>query len=113
MAPVSEDANAVSACHNGVKVVSQLMEGDSDVDVLLDGEGWLDVECDLGDDAESAETDEVQRVLSTVMSSRAVTAVARLPLWSPELWVEVLHVPTMESCVSEARLWRAKFLLAR
>jgi len=58
VAPVSEDADAVSACHDGVEVASQLVEGDSDVDVLLDGEGWLDGECDLGDDAESAETDE-------------------------------------------------------
>ena len=45
--------------------------------------------------------------------SRAETAVARLPFFSPEPCVAVLHAPATEICGNEARLCSAKPLPSR
>ena len=44
---------------------------------------------------------------SDVTSSSPATAVARLPLATPEPWVAVATAPATEMCGSEARLCRA------
>ena len=55
--PIREQTDAVGAGFDGLKVVLYLIQGHVQVNVLPHHVGRLNVECDLGDDAERAQPD--------------------------------------------------------
>src|SRR5262249_51713782 len=68
--PISEQADAVTARHNGFKVLFQFAEGQVLINMLPDLIAWLHVECHLGYDAESAESHHCAEELVAVLFLR-------------------------------------------
>ena len=118
--PVGKEADAVGAGHDLIEVVFQLRQGQVFVHVLAHIIRRHQIEGQAGDHPEPAQPDDRPRELSpcssrdrtttapsAVTSSSADTAVARLPLSSPEPCVAVAQAPATEIWGNEARLGSA------
>ena len=117
VAPAGEHAHAVARGRSR-RTASAAALGEILEDALAHLVGGFDVQGDAGDRAQRAQPDDeavevgvasggAEELADEVTISSPATAVARLPLASPEPWVAVATAPATEMWGSDARLARA------